>query len=200
MASTSFPTHRVALVVAGVAVLGLFATCALRGLGFLPVSTRTEREGRYELHYATYEAMGHRGTSVDFYWVGDGRKVLVSKSVGRRFFAPGDSSRMLFEHCPTTAGGDAPCGAYVWDARTRSTRRISDEYPIQLFVMKKPWSPDGRSIALVRQDGGEVLHIESGRTTELTGLRLELPYRGISRAEWAPDGRLVVTVVEFAST
>lgn len=162
-----------------------------------PVKTSVEREGQYELHYATYDAFGHRGTRVDWYWVGSGRKVLVSKSVGRHFFANGDSSRMLFEHCPRVVGGDTPCGAYVWDARTRGTRRISDEHPIQLFAMQDPWSPDGGSIALVRQDGGEVLHLESGQATDLATLRLALPRRGVSAAEWRRDGRLLVTIVEY---
>ena len=200
MATSPFPLRRVALVLLGVAVAWGFATCTLEVLGMKPVKTIVEREGKYELRYATYDAFGHRGTRVDVYWVGNGRRAaLVGKNVGRRIFAPGDSSRLLFEHCPTTVGGKGPCGAYVWDARTRTTRRVSSVYPIIGFPSPEPWAPDARSVALVHQDGGEVIHLESGRTTDLASLRLDLPVRGIATATWRRDGRLVVTVVQYPS-
>ena len=186
--------RRIAIVLGGVAVAWMFATCTLEAFGAKPVSTSTEREGSYELRYATYDAFGHRATRVDVYWVGSGRTTLVSKRVGRRFLAPGDPSLMLFEHC--AEAGEPRCGAYVWDGHTRTTRRISAVHPITLFAMQQPWSPDRRSVALVGQDGGEVVHVESGRTTDLASLRLALPRRGISHAGWRGDGRLVVTVVE----
>ena len=191
----NLPVRRIAIALGGAALAWMFVSCTLEAFGAKPVSTRTEREGPYELRYATYDAFGHRGTRVDVYWVGDGRATLVSKRVGRRFVAPGDPSRMLFEHCAET--GEPRCGAYVWDGHARTTRRVSAVHPIVLFGMQEPWSPDRRSIALVEQDGGEVVHLESGRTTDLGSLRLALPRRGISHAEWRADGRLLVHVVEY---
>jgi hypothetical protein len=196
----SLSRRRLGWIAAGCAVAWMFATCALEVLGMKPVKTSAEREGPYELRHATYDAFGHRGTRTDVYWVGRLGKMLVARNVGRRYYAPGDSSRMLFENCPSSSGGVGPCGAYVWDARMRRTKRVSDIHPLYLYGIRDPWSPDGRSIALVEQDGGEVVHLASGLVTDLAVLRLALPRRGIQGAQWRSDGRLVVTVVEYANT
>ena len=187
-------------------LLAAFATfmCAMLGAYVLEraggprLLKQRRRLGRFEVR-TTAPEFTDRSALRDIYHVRGRSGKLVAKSVGSFVLDPGDSSRLLFEHCP-----DAPaerCGVYLFEGATRRSGRISDRATIPRQVLAMPWAPDGRSIALVRREGGEVLMLQTGYSLDLAAeLHLEPPRRVISSAEWRPDGRLVMGVVEHLPT
>lgn len=96
-----------------------------------------------------------------------------------------DGTRIAFD-----SDREGERAVYVADANGRNVRRISGEG----YAAVPSWSPDGRTLAIVRGEPGRpkvwnlwTVDLESGETRRLTNYRVGQPWG----AAWFPDGRRI---------
>ena len=96
-----------------------------------------------------------------------------------------DATRIAFD-----SDRDGVRGVYVADADGKNVRRVSGEG----FAAVPSWSPDGSTLAFVREEPGRskvwnlwTLHLGSGELRQITKHRIGQPWGG----SWFPDGRRI---------
>jgi hypothetical protein len=170
----------------------LVGSCVLQGFGVMPVSRSSERQGPFDLRYATYDAFGHRATSKSFYYRKGLRRPRVAERVGSYDIDPRDSTRMLYERC--TRGREPTCGIHFFDGRSGRNVLVGSHYPmLSSDATGSRWSPGGRAAILSGQFSVEVVNLATANSSDLSAV-LALREMGpqLQRAEWSPDGRQLV--------
>lgn len=116
---------------------------------------------------------------------GDGRVRIVCRGLQPSWSADGDS--FVCER----RGRDS--GIWVMDKGGLSGRRLS-------AGTSPRWSPDGRSIAYLHDNGVWVHDIETDQTQQIF-MREDHPYQDLGRdLVWSPDGQFLAVVGNFAAT
>lgn len=196
----TFHRPRAILAALAIAVCVALVYWTLQGLGVIPVATRSERVGQFEVAYTTYDAFGHRGTSRTLHYRGSSRRHLVSREVGVFEFNPHDPHGVLYEHC---SNGERPeCGIHYFDGRRQRGWKVSNEQVIhQSAANAVSWSPDKRFVVLAGQFHLQIASLDSARTIDMSkalDLHAMPGLRSVHVEEWSPDLRkLTVLVAEY---